>query len=262
MQSTYSDLAIDDCWNKIGVFSRGEKNCPRLLESAHCQNCPQYISSGRLLLNRPLSDDYRLELTERLRQPQSPKAKTTQSAFIFRAGDEWLGVSASLIKEVVDMGPIHSIPHKSSRIFRGIVNIRGRLELCVSIGGVLRIKPGTPRPGTQAPERLIVAAKVIGSRQPTAARTELSTKRGGNNQTPRQTRTEMSPLWGSEQSIVFPVSEVMGPVPYDSNKLTPLPITVAGSKAVYTKGILNINNTEVGMLDEAMLFRILARNLR
>lgn len=244
MQSTYSDLAIDDCWNKIGVFSRGEKNCPRLLESAHCQNCPQYISSGRLLLNRPLSDDYRLELTERLRQPQSPKAKKTQSAFIFRAGDEWLGVSASLIKEVVDMGPIHSIPHKSSRIFRGIVNIRGRLELCVSIGGVLRIKPGTPRPGTQAPERLIVAAKVIGSRQPTAARTELSN------------------LWGSEQSIVFPVSEVMGPVPYDSSKLTPLPITVAGSKAVYTKGILNINNTEVGMLDEAMLFRILARNLR
>ena len=122
------------------------------------------------------------------------------------------------------MGPIHSIPHKSSRIFRGIVNIRGRLELCVSIGGVLRIEPGAVRQGTPAPERLIVAAK------------------GG-------------------QSVVFPVSEVMGPVPYNSSALKPLPITVSGSKAVYTKGILRINNQEVGILDDTMLFRILARNL-
>jgi chemotaxis-related protein WspD len=224
MQSTYSDFAIDDCWNRVGVFSKNEKSCPRLLEFAHCQNCDQYISSGRLLLNRPLLDDYRRELSERLCQPRVHEPKTTRSAFIFRAGDEWLGVKSSLIKEVVDMGPIHSIPHKSSRIFRGIVNIRGRLELCVSIGGVLRIEPGAIRPGTPVPERLIVAAK------------------GG-------------------QSIVFPVSEVMGPVPYNSSTLKPLPITVSGSKAVYTKGILRINNTEVGMLDDTMLFRILARNL-
>ena len=223
MPSTYSDFDIDDCWNRIGVFSKDEKSCQRLLEFAHCQNCDQYINSGRLLLNRPLSDDYRRELSERLRQPLKQEAKTTRRAFIFRAGDEWLGVKSSLIKEVVDMGPIHSIPHKSSRIFRGIVNIRGRLELCVSIGGVLRIKPSA-RQGIPAPERLIVAAK------------------GG-------------------QSIVFPVSEVMGPASYNTSALKPLPITVSGSKAVYTKGILNINGKEVGMLDDAMLFRILARNL-
>ena len=224
MQSTYSDFDIDDCWNRIGVFSRGEKSCPRLVEFAHCQNCEQYIRSGRLLLNRPLPDDYRQELSERLSQPLPQEAATSRSAFIFRAGDEWLGVKASLIKEVVDMGPIHSIPHKSSRIFRGIVNIRGRLELCVSIGGVLRIEPGAMRQGTPAPERLIVAGK-------------------------------------AGQSIVFPVSEVMGPVPYNTSALKPLPITVSGSKAVYTQGILSVNNQEVGMLDDAMLFRILARNL-
>jgi len=224
MNSTYSDFDIDDCWNRIGVFSKNEKSCQRLAEFAHCQNCDQYISAGRLLLNRPLSDDYRRELSERLRKPLSQEAKTTRLAFIFRAGDEWLGVKSSLIKEVVDMGPIHSIPHKSSRIFRGIVNIRGRLELCVSIGGVLRIEPGAIRQGTPAPERLIVASK------------------GG-------------------QSIVFPVSEVMGPVPYNTSALKPLPITVSGSKAVYTRGILIANGKEVGMLDDAMLFRILARNL-
>jgi len=225
MRLTDSDIDIDDCWNRIGVFSKGQKSCELLAKFAHCQNCDQYANSGRLLLSRPLPDDYRLELSERFRQPAQLEAETSKKAFIFRAGDEWLGVKSALIKEVLDMGPIHSIPHKSSRIFRGIVNIRGRLELCVSIGGVLRIEPGTRRQsGIPAPERLIVAAK------------------GG-------------------QSIVFPASEVMGPVPYNTNALKPLPITVSGSKAVYTKGILNINGQEVGMLDDAMLFRILARNL-
>lgn len=224
MRPTYSDLDIDDCWNRIGVFSKDNKSCERLLTCAHCQNCGHYSLSGRLLLNRPLAEDYRRELNERFRQPASKVTRTTKSAFIFRAGDEWLGVKSSLIKEVVDMSPIHSIPHKSSRIFRGIVNIRGRLELCVSIGGVLRIERGTKRQGIPAPERLIIAAK------------------GG-------------------QSVVFPVSEVMGPVPYNSNALKPLPITMSGSKAVYTKGILNVSGKEVGMLDDALLFRILARNL-
>lgn len=224
VESTYSQLNIDDCWNRIGIFSRGRKSCPRLLEFGHCQNCVQYAESGRRLLNRVLADEYRRELSERLRHPQAQEAQRPHTAFIFRAGDEWLGVNSVLIQEVVDMGPIHSIPHKSSRIFRGVVNIRGRLEICVSIGGVLRIERGGKRPGIPAPERLIVAAK-------------------------------------DGQSVVFPVSEVLGPVPYTMSSLKPLPITVSGAKAVYTRGILIVDDKEVGLLDDVMLFKILSRNL-
>lgn len=227
MPFTTSDpeLTVDDCWNKIGVFRKGRKSCARLAGLGHCLNCEQYANSGRRLLNRPLSDDYRRELSERFRQPTSHQAqKSTKSAFVFRTGEEWLGIKSSLIQEVVDMGPIHSIPHKGNRVLRGIVNIRGHLELCVSLGGVLRIDPDTKRQGIPTPERLIVAAK-------------------------------------AGQSIVFPVSEVLGPVPYSASALKPLPITVSGAKAVYIKGILNVGNREVGVLNEAMLFRILARNL-
>ena len=224
MSTTYQDFNIDDCWNRIGVFGQGQKSCPRLVAFGHCRNCEYYSSAGRRLLNRELTDEYRRELTERLQQPLTTDGTRPRTAFIFRAGDEWLGVSSVLIQEVVDMGPIHSIPHKSSRIFRGIVNIRGRLEICVSIGGVLRIERGERRPGIQAPERLIVAAK-------------------------------------AGQSVVFPVSEVLGSVPYTPSSLKPLPITVSGAKAVYTKGILNVDDKEVGLLDDAMLFKILSRNL-
>ena len=68
------------------------------------------------------------------------KNRTKTSAFVFRTGGEWLALSAKLIQEVVDMGVIHSLPHRNSTILRGVVNIRGKLELCFSIGVILGIE--------------------------------------------------------------------------------------------------------------------------
>ena len=216
-------LHIDDCWNRIGTRGGREKRCERLAEYGRCANCPVYSATGRRLLNRPLPDDYQRELSEIYRQPPAKKERSSRKAFVFRAGEEWLALRSSLVNEVVDMGPIHSIPHKSSRIFRGIVNVRGRLELCVSIGGVLKIEPAPKPPGIPQ-ERLIVAAK-------------------------------------AGQSVVFPVSEVLGPVQDEPADIKPLPVTVSGSKAVYTRGILSLPGKDVGLLDDALLFRILTRNL-
>ncbi len=156
-------------------------------------------------------------------QPSRRPPPRRQRAFAFRAGKEWLALHSRFIKEVVEMGPIHSIPHKSSRIFRGLVNVRGRLELCVSIGGVLRIEP-YPKPNVMVRERLVVAAK-------------------------------------AGKSVVFPVSEVIGHVEYDKEALKPLPVTVSGSRAVYTKGIIAHGKRDIGLLDDILLFRILTRNL-
>lgn len=215
---------IDDCWNRIGDRARQDVRCEQLRKVGLCRNCPIFIDAGRRLLDRPLSDEYRQQLNERYGSPPpSPKIHSGKS-FIFRAGNEWLGINSSLIQEVVDMAPIHSIPHKSSRIFRGIVNIRGRLELCVSIGGVLRLEPGSKKYGYTSPERLIVVVK-------------------------------------ADQSVVFPVSEVLGQVQYDEEDIKPVPVTISGSKAVYTKGILTMDSKDIGLLDDDLLFRILTRNL-
>lgn len=213
----------DGCWSQIGDKAFSNKRCERLAEVIRCRNCPVFIAAGRRTLNQPFDEEYQRQLTEHYSSPISPPKTQSRKAFVFRAGNEWLGLRSSLIHEVVNMGPIHSIPHKSSRIFRGIVNIRGRLELCVSIGGVLRIEPAHTKYGL-SPERLVVVVK-------------------------------------AGQSVVFPVSEVMGPVHYDKKDIKPLPITISGSKAVYTKGILSISNKDIGMLDDVLLFRILTRNL-
>jgi len=220
-----SPMEIDDCWNQIGVWSGKDQRCERLEQAGHCRNCPIYGNTGRNLLNRPLTPEYRKELVAIYEKSKSTIPKDSISAMVFNAGGEWLALPSSLIHEIVDMGPIHSIPHKSSRIFRGIVNIRGKLELCVSLGGVLRIENRCrEHRGFPTPERLIVANK-------------------------------------DDRSVVFPVTEVLGTLRYTLDSLTPLPVTVSGSKAVYTKGVLNMEGRDIGLLDDKLLFRILTRNL-
>lgn len=216
---------IHDCWNQVGIWSKATTKCPELQTYNHCRNCPVYSRTGRLLLDRPLSDDYRQELISHFQKSTPKREEKSKSAFVFMAGGEWLALSSFLVSEVVNIGPIHTIPHKNSRIFRGIVNIRGRLELCVSIGGVLRIgKRCRVLRGVPTLERLIVVQK-------------------------------------DDQSIVFPVTEVLGAVRYKPSTVKPLPATVSGSKAVYTTGIITVNGKDVGLLDDKMLFRILTRNI-
>lgn len=219
--------AIHDCWNKIGVWGDPEKRCIELKRVLHCRNCNKYSAAGRSLLDRNASPEDKQEWTSLLAKEKQAKNFHTKSAFIFRAGGEWLALPAILIREVVNMGAIHSIPHRSSLILRGLVNIRGKLEICVSIGGVLGIERAIKEPviGVYAtPERLVVASH-------------------------------------ESQTIVFPVTEVLGHVRYTMEMLRDLPVTVSGSKAVYTKGILCLEGRDVGFLEADVLFRTLARSL-
>ena len=172
-----------------------------------------------------MEESYQQELINKYQEKRLTKQPRHSSAFVFKAGSEWLALPGNLVTEVVNMGPIHSIPHKNSRLFRGVVNIRGRLEICVSIGGVLRMD-GRHRKtrGIPSPERLIVAVK-------------------------------------NKNSVVFPVTEVLGPTRYDKSMVSPLPVTVSGSKAVYTTGVIAFDDKEISLLDDKILFRILTRNL-
>ena len=118
-------VTIESCWSKIGVMS-SDRSCKLLVDYGHCRNCPTYSDLGKRILEQPLTDEYRAELTKAYEHNQSSDTQITKSTFVFRTGEEWLAIRSSLIKEVVDMGPIHSIPHKSSRVIRGIVNISAR----------------------------------------------------------------------------------------------------------------------------------------
>ena len=203
------------------------KRCPLMAKYIHCRNCPAYTAAGRRLLDRPLPPGYQKQWASQLAAQKATERRKISTAFIFRAGAEWLAISASLIQEVVNMGIIHSLPHVDSKILRGIVNVRGRLEICVSIGNVLGIqrliKPAT-RTRYVTPERLVVARH-------------------------------------QGYTLTFPVSEVLGHTKYLPEMIRDLPVTVSGSKAVYTRGILCLGNKDIGFLKDDMLFKTLTKDL-
>ena len=222
-------MTLDDCWNRIGVWSELEERCPELATVIHCRNCPVYTSAGRHLLDRPVPEDYAKEWSSIFSRVSSERKEKILSAFIFRAGGEWFGLQAGLIQEVVDMGPIHTLPHRSSTILRGVVNIRGKLELCFSIGGILGIerfeKQETRKKKYISPVRLVVAEK-------------------------------------EGDRIVFPVSEVYGFFRYSKRMLQQLPVTVSGSKAAFTRGILCVEDFDAGFLDDRALFDAFMRSVQ
>ena len=227
MQTT--DFKIDDCWNRIGVWRTGTERCPELDHVIHCRNCPVFSKTGRKLLRSEPPENYRSEWTKILSAEKETKPFNVKSAFVFRAGSEWLALPAHMIQEVVNMGPIHSIPNITSKVLRGLVNIHGRLQICVSIGRVLGLEKFIRTeeeldPDYISPERLVVVLQ-------------------------------------DNHLVAFPVSEVKGIVRYTPDMIKDLPVTVSGSKAVYTMGILHLEGKDVGLLKDKPLFKTLTKDL-
>jgi len=130
-------IAINDCWNRIGV--RGDGSCPELKRHTHCRNCPTYSAAAARFLDRDLLPGHIDDWTRRFAAPATVRAVSTQSAFIFRIGVNWLAVPAGLIDEVAEPRPVHGIPHRSG-IVLGLVNVRGALLVCVSLARLLGIE--------------------------------------------------------------------------------------------------------------------------
>jgi len=226
MQTT--NLKIDDCWNRIGIMRTGAERCPELDLYVHCRNCPVFSKTGRKLLRTEPPEDYRSEWTKILSTEKTLKPFNIKAAFVFRAGSEWLALPAHMIQEVVNMGPIHSLPNIPSKVLRGLVNIHGSLQICVSIGRVLGLEKLIRNeeeldPNYVSPERLVVVLQ-------------------------------------DNHLVAFPVSEVKGIIRYTPEMLKDPPVTVSGSKAVYTSGILHLDGKDIALLKDKPLFKTITKD--
>ena len=178
------------------------------------------------MLERAVPSDYRDEWTQRFAQPKQLAEVHSNSAVLFRLGDEWLAIDSRCVNEIAQIHAIHSIPHHSNKLIKGLVNIRGELKICVSIGSILQLgKACEPHTADhEILERIIVIEK-------------------------------------DAHSFVFPVSEVEGIIRYADNQLRALPATLAHAKSKLTTGIIRWNDQHVGILDHELLFYALARDL-
>ncbi len=142
-------IAAGDCWRRIGTA--GDRSCPELETHIHCRNCPVFASAARTLFDRPAPEHYLAEWTQWLAgSPVTVSLEAGASAalsdrdrvsvLIFRLGREWMAFPTQAIAEVTVPRPIHRIPHRSNAILIGLVNLRGQLQLCISLHGLLGLE--------------------------------------------------------------------------------------------------------------------------
>jgi chemotaxis-related protein WspD len=223
------DDTAEACWSRIGVD--GDRSCPKLSESVHCHNCSAFSSAGQQLLEREAPAGYVEGWTRRLAEADITAAAEKRPLLIFRIGDEWLAIDARCVVEVVEPHRIHGIPHRTDRFLLGLANIRGELQLCVSLHELLgvdssgRAAPHASAFGARPRERLIV--------------------------------TEQDPMrWA------FPVDEVEGVEHVPADAMTNLPHTVERSPRFCSQAVFSYHDKRVGLLSESRLFQALQRTVR
>jgi chemotaxis-related protein WspD len=235
--------SVDDCWNRIGT--RGDQSCPKLAEHFRCLNCPVFAQMAARLLDRPLAD---AELAESAaesttatsqspsRQHGTPRLETseahddpagTHAVLVFRIADEWLALPSAALRQVDNIRPIHSLPHRRNRVVLGLVNIRGALTVAASLGELLHLDrtAGGKYAARNSYARMLVAAH-----------------RG--------------------EPVAFPVDEVEGVVRFAAGALLPVPTTLAHASASHARGVLVWRERTIGLLDTDRVFESLARSLR
>jgi chemotaxis-related protein WspD len=221
--------AREACWSRIGVD--GDRSCPKLPEAIHCRNCPVFSSAGQELLEREATPDYLAEWTRRLAEADNTVAAETLSLLIFRIGDEWLAIDARCVIEVVETHRIHVVPHRTDRLLLGLANIRGELQLCISLYELLGIDRGDE----------------------TSLRGSVSSAR------PRE---RLLVAEQNQNRWAFPVDEVEGVQHIPVGAMKNLPHTLEKSPRFCSQAVFSHDDKRVGLLSETRLFQALERTVR
>jgi chemotaxis-related protein WspD len=213
------------CWNIIGV--RGDRSCPELEQHVHCRNCPVYSAAAQALLDRELSSQDLAERTAHFATPKAAVAGATESVLIFRIGKELLALRAAIVKEIADLRPIHSLPHRRTGGVLGVVNVRGELVVCVALD-------------------VLLAVERSDSAQP---------------RNPRATPGRLLVLRREGLSVVCPADEVLGLHRVRSADLQDLPASVGRSTNHHSSRVIGWRGRPVGLLDDRLVFQSLQRSL-
>jgi len=225
----------DHCWSKIGVGSSKAPTCHILNEVIHCRNCPVYTNQGRNLLERPIPAGLLQQWTTSVAHSASEAGELSESQLIFRLGDEHFALSTCYFEEVISMRVVHSIPHRSGKVVKGLVAFRGRLELCVSMGNLLGVE------------------KTL----------ELDTHdRLGIGETISDGRRILVISRGDDARFLFPVTAVLGTYRFPLGQLQDTSAHEAHHVFAYLKGIFPYLESTVGLMNPELIFEALARSLQ
>ena len=220
------EVPMEDCWRRIGVA--GDRSCPELETFIHCRNCPVMADAARAFFDREAPEGYLESWSRILEEPEVAVDPNATSVLVFRLDREWLSLPATALIEVTPLRPLHRVPHRTAGVLQGLVNVRGQLQLCVSLHGLLGLegRPACEPTATEdgaltSPARLLVAERV-GSQ--------------------------------GDERWVFGVDEVAGVQRVLRSSLRSVPSTVSQSSTRYCQALFDWQGQAVGLLDETRVF--------
>ena len=200
----------------------GDRSCPELSVHGHCRNCPVYAESAVRLLDAEVSSEYLNDGAKHYAQAKEESRSSDQSVIVFRVASEWFALLTTVFHEIAPCRPVHSLPHRRSGLVNGIVNIRGELLVCMSLSAAL---------GLNAKEGEL----------PTTARHMV--------------------VGSGAERFVFVASEIAGLLRFEESELLSVPATVSHARAVHTRGLLKWRESQVGLLDDGLLFHTFNRGM-
>ena len=155
---------MEHCWRIVGVS--GDRSCPELSEFVHCRNCPVLAAAARRFFDRPPPEGYLASWQEILEKPVDSVAVDARSVLVFRLGDEWLALPTSVLVEVTAIRPVHRLPHRSGTVLAGVTNVRGQLQLCVRLGGLLGLSEAVAERSAGEPTARLLVIERTAARGP------------------------------------------------------------------------------------------------
>jgi chemotaxis-related protein WspD len=223
---------MPECWRIVGVS--GDRSCPELEQFIHCRNCPVLAEAARQFFERPAPPGY-LEAWQRVLEiPDERPDSDATSLLVFRLDKEWLALPTAVLAEVTPIRRIHAIPHRTGTALAGIVNIRGRLELCMSLHAVLGV-PGRPS-------------------QPVSDDLPASADQGLPRLLVLEHRSSKA-----AQRWVLGVDDVAGVHRVPAAALRKIPATVSQASSHCSSALFDDDSRSIAVLDESRLFDALAR---
>lgn len=225
-QKKIEEYQQNSCWSLIGVY--GDDSCSELETNIHCRNCFVYITAGRKLFEREPSEIYLENWNKIISKSKEEETKNIFSVMVFRLGNEWFGINTKCLAEITELKPVHSIPLRNDKYLKGIVNIRGEIQICVSLHNFLEIDNN-----------------------------ELNNDQENKNKVYKR----MLVIQKDNTKWVFQADEIMGMIKFNEKDIHKLPVTIDKSFVHYLKSLIRLENKDIGFIDEELLFNNLRRGI-
>lgn len=211
----------------------------------------EFASEARRFFDRPAPPGYLDEWTQWLAKPEERLGRTDGDGedeatgplkgvgvLVFRLNSEWLAMPIRAVVETTLIQPVHHVPHRSNNVLRGLVNLRGQLQLCFSLYGLLGVEDSSSKIDFPIEATRVGVSQGLGGSNRAAVSDRLIVLRDH----------ERSEVWA------FTADEVHGVEQIPRRDLQSVPSTLSNPAVSFSQAVIPWNGRSVGYLDDQRVF--------